>query len=142
MTGKPYRLLSESEWEYAARAGTQTAYSWGNAVGKDNANCTSCGRTKDRQGTTPTGIFAANPFGLHDMEGNVSEFVEDCVHDNYVGAPEDDAAWHSVGCQLHVRRGGNWLSSPKEIRVAARNQGYNINRGAGIGFRVARTLQR
>jgi formylglycine-generating enzyme required for sulfatase activity len=93
MTGRTYRLLSEAEWEYAARAGTQTAYSWGDEIGEGNANCKGCGSQWDGQRTAPAGSFAANVFGLHDMHGNVWEWVEDCAHGNYSGAPEDGPAW-------------------------------------------------
>ena len=81
MTGKPYRLLSEAEWEYAARAGTTTAYSWGDEIGKGNANCNGCGSEWDGRQTAPVGSFAPNQFGLYDMHGNVWEWVEDCLHD-------------------------------------------------------------
>ena len=97
MTGRPYRLLSEAEWEYAARAGTTTAYSWGDEIGKNNANCNGCGSEWDSRRTAPVGSFAPNQFGLYDMHGNVWEWVEDCLHDNYKGAPEDGSAWIAQG---------------------------------------------
>ena len=93
MTGKPYRLLSEAEYEYAARAGTQTAYPWGDEIGKNNANCAGCGSKWDDKQTAPVGSFAVNRFGLYDMHGNVMEWVEDCYHDSYNGAPSDGSAW-------------------------------------------------
>ena len=109
MTGKPYRLLTEAEWEYAARAGTQTAYSWGDEIGKGNANCDGCGSQWDNKQTAPVGSFAANAFGLYDMHGNVWEWVEDCFHDNYEGAPDDGSAWTADGdCNSRVLRGGSW----------------------------------
>src|SRR5262249_41142047 len=95
LTSKPYRLLSEAEWEYAARAGTQTVYSWGDEIGKDNAACNACGsgafkgRPAQAGKPAPVGSFAANQFGLHDMHGNVSEWVEDCYHKNYQRVPSD-----------------------------------------------------
>jgi formylglycine-generating enzyme required for sulfatase activity len=93
MTGKPYRLLSEAEFEYAARAGTRTVYPWGDELGKDNANCGDCGSTWDNRQPSPVGSFAANRFGLHDLHGNVWQWVEDCYHGDYEGAPQDGSAW-------------------------------------------------
>src|SRR5437763_869100 len=93
MTGKPYRLLSEAEWEYAARAGTPTAYSWGDEIGNSKASCNGCGSHWDGKGTAPVGSFAPNQFGLHDMHGNVFERVEDCVHNDYNRSPDSGAAW-------------------------------------------------
>src|SRR5437868_4027030 len=87
MTGRPYRLLTESEWEYAARAGTQTAYFWGEEIGKDNANCNGCGSQWDNRGTSPVGSVKPNAFGLYDMAGNVWQWVQDCYQNNYNGAP-------------------------------------------------------
>jgi formylglycine-generating enzyme required for sulfatase activity len=84
-TGKSYRLLSAAEYEYATRAGTQTAYPWGNAIGTNNANCHACGSQWDARQTAPVGSFAANGFGLYDMVGNVREWTEDCYHDRYLG---------------------------------------------------------
>ncbi len=140
MTGKPYRLLSESEWEYAARGGTQTAYFWGNDVGKGNANCIGCGSEWDHKETSPVDTFPPNPFGLYDMAGNVWEYVEDCVHDNYDGAPNDGTAWVTGGCESRVMRGGSWLSVPSSIRSATRTRPATSTRGGALGFRVARTL--
>jgi formylglycine-generating enzyme required for sulfatase activity len=93
MTGKDYRLLTEAEWEYAARADTTTAYYWGDAIGKSNANCNGCGSEWDGRQTAPAGSFAPNGFGLYDMFGNVWDWVEDCFHNNYEGAPTDGSAW-------------------------------------------------
>ena len=84
-TGKRYRLPSESEWEYAARAGTETAYSWGDEIGVNRANCDGCGSEWDDTQTSPVGSFEPNGFGLYDMHGNVYEWVEDRCHGNYEG---------------------------------------------------------
>jgi formylglycine-generating enzyme required for sulfatase activity len=140
-TGKPYRLLSESEYEYAARAGTQTAYPWGNAVGKNNANCHSCGSRWDARQTAPVGSFAANRFGLYDMVGNVREWTEDCYHNTYIGAPADGSAWiQNANCYDRVVRGGSYLLAPAFLRSASRYWFTTDYRLRYLGFRVARTL--
>jgi len=138
MTGKPYRLLSEAEYEYAARAGTQTAYPWGDEIGKGNANCNGCGSQYKR--TVPVGSFAPNRFGLYDMLGNVYAWVEDCVFWSYAGAPSDGSAWTTADCSFHVGRGGSWNDSPRGLRSANRDGGETGLRHADLGFRVARTL--
>jgi formylglycine-generating enzyme required for sulfatase activity len=141
MTGKPYRLLSEAEWEYAARAGTQTAYSWGESIGQGNANCVSCGSQWDAAQAAPVGSFAPNAFGLSDMHGNVWEWVEDCYHDNYHGAPTDSAAWTAGGdCSRRVGRGGSWSYAPRFLRSALRSGIPSDLRGTDLGFRIGRTL--
>jgi formylglycine-generating enzyme required for sulfatase activity len=143
MTGKPYRLLSEAEWEYAARAGTQTAYSWGQEIGAGYASCNGCGSKWDRKQTAPVGSFAPNAFGLHDMHGNVYEWTEDCRHDSYDGAPTDGSAWTSSGdCSRRVARGGSWNSLPDELRAAFRAGVEAEYHTAVIGIRVGRTLAR
>jgi formylglycine-generating enzyme required for sulfatase activity len=93
ITNKEYRLLTEAEWEYAARAGTTTAYYWGDEIGTNNANCNGCGSRWDAKQTAPVGQFDRNAFGLYDMIGNVWEWVEDCYHNNYEGAPTNGSAW-------------------------------------------------
>jgi formylglycine-generating enzyme required for sulfatase activity len=92
-TGKPYRLLSEAEGEFAARAGSQTSFPWGEDIGRNNANGQDCGSQWDNRRTAPVGSFARNAFGLHDMHGNVWEWVEDCWHISYQNAPTDGSAW-------------------------------------------------
>jgi formylglycine-generating enzyme required for sulfatase activity len=142
MTGRPYRLLSEAEWEYAARAGTTTAYSWGGEIGKNNAACNGCGSEWDSRRTAPVGSFAPNQFGLHDMHGNVWEWVEDCLHTNYEGAPTDGSAWTVPGdCNNRVIRGGSWDAYPVGLRSALRFWFSADDHGTDLGFRVARTLK-
>ncbi len=139
-TGFEYRLLSESEWEYAARAGTSTAYSWGNEIGDDRANCRGCGSRWDDVKTAPVGSFGANGFGLHDMHGNVEEWVEDCWNDIYVDAPSDGSAWRRGDCSVRVLRGGSWFNDPRNLRSANRFWLSPGDRDSNLGFRVARTL--
>jgi formylglycine-generating enzyme required for sulfatase activity len=159
MTGKSYRLLTEAEWEYAARAGANTAYSWGDAIGEGNANCSGCGSQWEDVQTAPVGSFAANPFGLQDMHGNVWEWVEDCYQSNYDEAPTDGTARISPDCTNHVVRGGSWVAwqvprtgrsarggswvwvqVPQPARSASRENYAKNNLRSFIGFRVARTL--
>jgi len=140
-TGKSYRLLSAAEYEYATRAGTQTAYPWGNAIGTNNANCHACGSQWDARQTAPVGSFAANGFGLYDMVGNVEEWMEDCYHDSYSGAPSDGSAWiEGADCSRRIVRAGSWFFAPAFLRSAKRywfTTDYRLNY---LGFRVARTL--
>ena len=140
-TGKSYRLLSESEWEYAARGGTQTRYSWGDDVGYNRANCNGCGSRWDSEMTAPVGSFSANEFGLYDMHGNVWEWTQDCWNGgSYTGAPKDGRAWKSGSCFVHYFRGGSWDYEPWFLRAAIRNRFTTGYRFSFIGFRVARTL--
>jgi formylglycine-generating enzyme required for sulfatase activity len=140
-SGKSYRLLSEAEYEYATRAGTQTAYPWGNAIGTNNANCHDCGSQWDATQTAPVGSFAANGFGLYDMVGNVREWTEDCYHDSYSGAPADGSAWiKGANCFHRVVRGGSWLLAPAFLRSASRYWFEADYRLRYLGFRCARTL--
>jgi formylglycine-generating enzyme required for sulfatase activity len=140
VTGKEYRLLTEAEWEYAARAGSRSQYSWGEDPGKGNANCDSCGSQWDRQQTAPVGSFSPNAFGLHDMHGNVWEWVEDSWHDTYHGAPGDGSAWLQGNPIYRVARGGSWRNDPDSIRAAIRVKRITGVRFDTLGFRVARTL--
>ena len=133
-TGKEYRLLSESEWEYVARAGTRTPYHFGSTIPRVQANF-------GRLATVPVGSYPANDFGLHDVSGNVQEWVEDCWHENYAGAPSDGRAWTSGGdCSRTVARGGSWGSGPAYRRSASRGGYEVVFRASYLGFRVARTL--
>jgi formylglycine-generating enzyme required for sulfatase activity len=141
----PYRLPSEAEWEYAARAGTATARWWGDAVGEGMANCHGCGSKWDGREIAPVGSFGPNPFGVYDMLGNVWQWVEDCWNESYVGAPTDGRAWTSGDCGKRVLRGGSWSNVPVFARSAmrskgdARGQGFDYSSYAG--FRLVRSLR-
>jgi formylglycine-generating enzyme required for sulfatase activity len=140
MTDRPYRLLTEAEWQYATRAGTSTPYYWGDEIGTGNANCDGCGSQGDQKEPTPVGSFAPNAFGLYDMVGNVWQWVEDCGHDDYNAAPADGSAWTSEKCNNHVTVGGSYFQQPDELRSANRAFEPPGTRLDGIGFRIARTL--
>jgi formylglycine-generating enzyme required for sulfatase activity len=139
-TGRSYRLPSESEWEYAARAGTTSAFWWGRDAGSGHANCTDCVAPPANQ-TMPAGSFRPNGFGLYDVAGNAAEWVEDCWNDNYRGAPGDGSAWTTGQCQERVLRGGSFASKATLIRSAARFRYDADVRYYANGFRVARALR-
>jgi formylglycine-generating enzyme required for sulfatase activity len=142
LTGKDYRLLTEAEWEYAARAGTKTLYWWGDDPRVSHANCDGCGSQWDLRQTAPVGSLKPNAFGLYDMHGNVWEWVEDSWHENYVGAPTNGSAWLRNGDPgYRVVRGGSWRNESEFVRAAVRVQ-RNINvRFDTLGLRVARTIR-
>src|SRR5207244_3374028 len=149
-TGKTYRLPSEAEFEYAERGGKATAYWWGDdAPARVVENLTGDGdrspshRSWTRAfphyadgywGPAPVAHFLDNPFGLFDIAGNVSEWVEDCWHDSYLRAPADGTAWVNKGCDRRVIRGGSWGSAPEQVRSAARLASPADVRSARIGF--------
>ncbi|MEQ1696312.1 MAG: formylglycine-generating enzyme family protein [Hyphomicrobiaceae bacterium] len=137
-TGQTYRLLTEAEWEYAARAGSATVYAWGDQIGKGAANCDRCGSAWDNRQTAPVGSFPANAFGLHDMHGNVWEWVQDCYQESYENAATDGAAAVSPDCTSYVVRGGGWNDRPKYLRSAIRYGDPPAYRSNYVGFRVAR----
>ncbi len=145
LIGKPYRLLTEAEWEYAARAGTTTPFWWGSAITPVQANydgnfAYEGGGKKGeyRKGTVPVGGFAANPWGLYDVHGNVWEWCEDIWHDSYDAAPADGTALTTGDNSRRVVRGGSWFSDPRNLRTAARYRStYRYN---NLGFRLGRTL--
>jgi formylglycine-generating enzyme required for sulfatase activity len=138
-TGRDYRLLTEGEWEYSARAGTSTTYPWGNEAGRNRANCDGCADKWSKQ-SAPIGSFAANGFGLHDMHGNVWEIVSDCWHRNHQGASSDASTRIMGDCTRRVIRGGSWYTSAKFIRSATRDSDPISYKNSNVGFRVARTL--
>jgi formylglycine-generating enzyme required for sulfatase activity len=158
-TGRTYRLLTEAEWEYAARAGSQAARYWGVMADracefenvadaaldsqkpngwKDDWGVHACDDGQAR--TAPVGAFKPNAFGLHDMLGNVSEWVADCYNTSYLGAPVDGRAWTTADCARRVIRGGNWSHSPMGVRSSNRNGDPPSLRNMIVGFRVVRTL--
>jgi formylglycine-generating enzyme required for sulfatase activity len=146
-TGETYRLLSESEWEYAARAGTATPFSFGSTISPSQANyggnfTYANGSTGEyRERTTAVGSFASNAFGLFDMHSNVWEWVEDCFAENYAaGQPSDGSAFRSDSCSVRVVRGGSWNITPQDLRSAYRSRDDPAGRDDDLGFRVARTL--
>ncbi|WP_386066894.1 formylglycine-generating enzyme family protein [Tahibacter sp. UC22_41] len=155
-TGKQYRMPSEAEYEYAVRAGSTTRYPWGDGdPPRVLGNFTGAGDrspahrtwrkafpryTDDHWGPAPVRSFPANPLGFYDLDGNVSEWVEDCWHDTYIRAPRDSRAWVNPGCERHVVRGGSWGSDPDQVRSAFRLSALTTTRSGRVGFRVARDL--
>ena len=151
-TGQTYRLLSESEWEYVARAGTTGPFHYGKTLSTSQANYDGrhtygSGRKGDyRRRTVSVGSFPANAFGLYDVHGNVWERVDDCWNGSYAGAPANESAWELGDCSRRVLRGGAWYGKPQTLRSARRSygdigsKGTNKGRGHGTGFRVARDL--
>lgn len=147
-TGKTYRLLSEAEWEYVARAGSTTEFNTGSTIRPQQANyetsvsyagsLTAVGQRK----TIPVGSYAPNAFGLYDVHGNVWEWVEDCRNSNYIGAPTDGSAWTSGDCAWRILRGGSWDVDPVYARSAYRYWNYSTSRLTYFGLRVASNLIR
>ena len=137
-TGESYRFPTEAEWEYAARAGSESEFWWGPSLEEGRANCEGCGSKWSNESAAPVGEFEPNPFRLHNTAGNVWEWVEDCWTENYVGASTDGSVNDVAGCRRRVIRGGSWDFHATSIRSAEREwfdpkQGYD-----NIGFRVAR----
>ena len=136
-TRKAYRIPSEAEWEYAARGGTQTKYWWGDQMESGIANCKNCSEVAAAEQPVKVGSFKPNPFGLYDMGGGVDQWVEDCWHKNYQGAPPDGSPWVEADCVAHVIRSGSWKNDARYVRPANRDS-YDTNvRYPTHGFRVA-----
>ncbi len=135
-TGEKFRLPSEAEWEYAARAGSTTKYSWGNSI--------SCGDADyyyeecNAWGTSPVGLYKPNGFGLYDMSGNAWEWVTDCFHFTYDKAPVDGTAWVAGSCDSHVLRGGSWNNVPDRLTLSYRASNSSDYHYSNTGFRLAR----
>jgi len=143
--GKNYRLPSEAEWEYAARAGTTTSFWWGRDIGKGGTqvHCDGCGSQWDGKETAPVGYFKSNPWGLYDTAGNVWEWTADCWHETYQKAPADGSVWTDANggdCDSHVVRGGSWTGSPQDRRSAKRLSNGTSAAASDQGFRLARDL--
>lgn len=143
VTGKRYRLPSEAEWEYAARAGSGAEYTWGDnltcAMARfDGGSASMCNaRDGKNRGTAPVASYKPNAFGLYDMHGNVWEWVEDCWNPNYEGAPGDGSVWRNGNCEVRVLRGGSWDYTKNGLRSANRYYFSQKVRKPGYGFRLA-----
>lgn len=140
-TRQTYRLPTDAEWEYAARASTRSRFWWGDEPGVARANCEGCGSVWDGDKTAPVGRFDPNPFGLHDTAGNVFEWVADCFHDSYAEAPPDGTALDKPGCGKRVIRGGGWSFPPHEMRSANRWRDFPTRSSDDTGFRIVRELE-
>ena len=140
-TGHSYRLLSEAEWEYAARAGTVTPFYWGSDTGKGNADCAAAAANGTTSRPRPPAPSPPIPSALYDISGNVRQWTADCGNNNYTGAPKDGTAWMTADCSNHVQRGGSWGGATSSVRTAFRGGGSATgNRASYYGFRVARVL--
>ncbi|CAG2130510.1 formylglycine-generating enzyme family protein [Cupriavidus numazuensis] len=140
-TGKTYRLPTEAEWEYAARGGTASAYWWGDQMRKGTANCKDCGDPWSQDAPANVGSFAANPFGLYDVNGSVWEWVRDCWHSSYKNAPADGRSWEEASCGARVIRGGSWREGATYMVSSTRFKYSSSVRQSQNGFRVARDLK-
>ena len=136
-TGWNVRLPSEAEWEYAARAGTNTAWSWGDKLGLERANCEDCNQDWEIRQTFASRAYPANAFGLHSMPGNVWEWLQDCWQGDYEDASVNGQARLSGDCSKRVMRGGSWYSPARDLRSAARGVSSRLTyRSSTLGFRV------
>ncbi len=140
-TGKRYRLPTDAEWEYAARAGTASRFWWGEQAGHGRANCAGCGSLWDSEKTGPVGRFSPNPFGLHDTAGNAWEWVADCFKDSFADAAPQAQALEDTDCGKRVIRGGAWSFPPREMRSANRWRDFPARSSDDTGLRLARDLE-
>src|SRR5262249_55824359 len=128
VTRQPYRLLSEAEWEYAARAGSRARYAWGDEIGQGNANCFFCGSEWDGKKTTPVGSFKHIGLGLHDMQENVGGGFQEAYHRSYQEAPADGSAWQGGEESSRAHRGGAWGNQPSDLRSPFRGWSTEASR--------------
>jgi formylglycine-generating enzyme required for sulfatase activity len=139
ITKKKYRLPTEAEWEYAARAGASTRFWWGNQFIPGMANCKDCGDGSDPHQPMKVASFAPNSFGLYDMTGGVAQWVSDCWHKDYHGAPKDGSSWEAPNCRERVLRGGSWRNDSSYARAASRSRYDPGVRYLAHGLRIARS---
>ena len=137
-TGQKYRLPSEAEWEYATAVGADTAFWWGQELGSNRAACYGCGSEWDQKSTAPVGTFKPNTYGLYDMSGNVNEWIRDCYHEDYNGAPSNNQAWEEAGCELRVARGGAFDSPSDNLRIRHRSKFKPDTQLDNLGIRLVR----
>jgi len=140
VTQKPFRLPSEAEWEYAARGGTRSKFWWGDQLQADMANCKGCNEPYESSQPLKVGSFKPNPLGLYDMGGNIHQWVADCWHKNYQGAPSDGSAWVDNDCLSHVIRSGSWKNDPSYVRPSSRDHYDTSVRYPTHGLRIAHSL--
>ncbi len=139
ITKQNYRLPTEAEWEYATRAGTQTAYWWGERLADRMANCRQCGEPFQADMPVTAASFAPNRWGLYGTAGGVAQWVSDCWHESYDGAPSDGSSWDTADCSEHVLRGGSWMDDAGRLRAASRGHYGGDLRYPAHGFRIARS---
>jgi formylglycine-generating enzyme required for sulfatase activity len=140
VTKKPYRLATEAEFEYGARGGSDAYYWWGSKLLDGMANCRQFGEPFSPDMPVISAHFTTNSFGLNGISGGVAQWVADCWHETYDGAPQDGSAWVTPGCTQWVLRGGSWMDDPNRLRAASRDHPEPDRHDPGCGFRVAREL--